>query len=152
MEGTTRIVCIPPDMLGAMWPHVGPVLLKGQTAADQTLRQALQAMSDGITSMQQGLLQLWAVIDDDAKRVVAALVTQILIDDDGAKVVWVSGLGGEDLARWGKQASDTIAAFAKAEGCAAFRFHGRKASLRVYRNVRIVGQQEPGLYLFERAA
>jgi hypothetical protein len=137
-------------MLGEFWPHVGPALLKGQMAADQTLKEALEVLSKGIMAVQEGRMQLWAVIDDAAKRVLAAMVTEIIVDDDGSKVVWVTGMGGEGIGRWGKQLSDRMAEFARSEDCTHVRFVGRKALQRTYSGVRIVGERDPGVYVYER--
>lgn len=146
-----EIVCVPPDMIGPMWAHIGPHLLKGQLEIMRgDLRAAMAALTIVIVAAQAGEKHLWAVIDDESKAVLAAMISEIR-EEDGRRIVWVTGMGGEHIMRWGKAMSDRMAEFAKAEGCEAYRFHGRKALLRAYRNVRIIGNHDAGVHLFERA-
>jgi hypothetical protein len=134
-----------------MWVHVGGHLLKGQLAINGgDLQAALTALTDSILDIQAGRAQLWVAIDDDTKRVLAGMVSEVIVGDDGHKVVWVRGMGGEHIALWGRPLSDTMAAFANAEGCEAVRFAGRKGLLRAYPGVRIVGMHETGAPLYER--
>jgi hypothetical protein len=134
-----------------MWPHIGAHLLKGQlVVAKGDLKEALVELTHTLLDAQEGLCQVWAVCDDAAKRVIAAMVSEIKIEG-GERVVWVTRMSGGDIMRWGKPMSDAMAAFAKAEGCKRYLFSGRKALLRAYRDVRIVGQHAEGVHLFERA-
>lgn len=147
-----RCLCVPPHLLGEMWPHIGAHLLKGQlVVSGGDLKTALVELTHLLLDAQEGICQLWVVIDDAGKRVLAAMVSEIKIED-GAKVVWVTRMAGEGIARWGGPMSDAMAAFAKAEGCTCYRFTGRKGLLRAYRDVRIVGEYAKGVHLFERAA
>ncbi len=146
-----KVVCVPPDMLEEAWPHVGPLLLKGQLEMTGNMRQALRNLAGGLVEVLGRKVQVWAVCDDGAKRVLAAMASEIVVED-GRKVVWVTGMGGEKITRWGKPLSDRMAAFAKAEGCEAVRFAGRPALQRAYGSVRCVGEYGDGLLLFERVA
>jgi hypothetical protein len=139
-------------MIQAMWPHIGGWLLKGQLEVfGGDLRKAMAATTIIAIGIQRQRMQCWAVIDERAKRVVAAGLTQIRLID-GRRVVWVAGLAGEGITRWARALSDRIATFAKDAEAEGFQFVGRKAALRLYPGVRIIGEDGSGLHVFERAA
>lgn len=151
MANKIEIVCVPPSMLGEMWPHIGPLLLRGQGEVTPNLKEALKALGMTLFDAQDGKKQIWAVCDTLTNKCIAAMVSEIVIED-GCKVVWVTSMGGGRILEWGRPMSDRMAAFAKAEGCECYRFTGRKALLRAYSNVKIVGDHETdGVHLFERA-
>jgi hypothetical protein len=136
------IIAIPREAIGFMFPAVGPHLLRGLTGAtDQTVEGVLDALVDGTA-------QLWAAVGDD--RIKGAFLTSIVEDDDEKTAVDVYALGGEELAKWGGELSDTMAAFAKHNGAHRVIFVGRKALSKLYRDVRIVGEHSPGVFKFER--
>lgn len=146
-----KVACVPPEMLGPMWPHIGPYLLRGQLEiAKGDLKTAMTELTVALLAAQAGHVQFWVVCDDDQKCAIAAMTSQI-VEEDGKRVVWVTGMAGEDILRWGGEMSDRMADFAKEEGCRCYRFAGRAALRRAYRDVRIIGQHESGVHLFERA-
>jgi hypothetical protein len=147
-----EIVCIPPNMIGDMWPHIGPLLLRGQLEITRgDLKTAFVRTSIIAAGACEKTMQVWAVFDNDDDRVIACMVSEIR-EEDGQRIVWVQGMAGEGITRWGKAMSDRMARFALDEGCDCYRFAGRKALLRAYRDVRIIGEHEDGVHLFERAA
>lgn len=136
------IFAIPRDAIGFMIPAVGPHLLRGLSeATDQTIENV-------VDSLVTGSATLWAVIDAD--KIKGAFLTSIVDDENDETAVDVYALGGEDLPKWGKQLSDTMAAFAKHNGAARVIFVGRKGLERLYSGVRIVGEHSPGVFKFER--
>lgn len=150
-HGDIKVVCVAPEMLADVWPHVAPMLIKGQLALTPDLDECTRWLAFGLLCVRSGVMQLWIAVDDAEPRILGALVTEVLEGKEG-KHVWAMGMGGEGITRWGGPMSDTIAAFAKAEGAGAVRFSGRKGLARVYRGVRIVGRDdEHGQLLFERA-
>jgi hypothetical protein len=145
-----RIVCIAPAMIGQMWPLISPWLLKAQLAMGNSLRDAMETLTEGTVAAAEGRYQLWAILDHDSRRCLGAFVTEI-IEERGKKLVWVTSLAGEGILRWGPLLSERMAEFAKAEGCKAIRFAGRKGLLRAYRKVRIVDDYDAQSFVFERA-
>ena len=146
-----KIICIPPGMIEAAWPQIGPILIRGQLAAMPDHKAALADMAELLEALGEGSAQCWVVIDDDAKQIVAAMISDITQDDDDRRVVFVSRMAGEGIAQWGKALSDRMVEFAKAEGCAAVMFYGRSGLAKVYSRVRAVGKHPSGVDLFERA-
>ncbi len=142
-----RIVCIPPHMLGDVWPAVGPWLLKGALTVTGDMKASLAALTKICLEVHEGKRLVWAVFDDE--RVIAALETTI-VEDGGKRWVWAGTMAGEDIRKWGGDVSDTLARFAKDEGCHYVRCTGRKALARVY-SARMVAPLGKGQYIFERA-
>jgi len=140
-------------MLGELWPHIGPLLLQGQLEIHGHLGRAMAALSNHLLEAQDGRAQVWTVIDHGAHECLAALITEI-VEEDGKRVVWVSGMAGADILKWGGVTSDRMAEFARAEGCDCVRCAGRKALQRAYRDVRCIGAHESAedVFIFERAA
>lgn len=151
-EADIQIVCVPPHMLGEMWLHIGPLLLQGQLEIHGNLREAMKALSIHLLQAQDGAAQFWTVIDETEKRVVAVMISEIIEDGD-ERVVWVTGMAGDHILRWGKPMSDRMAQFAKDEGCKCFRFCGRPALKRAYRDVHCIGIENDAddVFIYERA-
>lgn len=139
-----RIVPIPRQMIGDMWMHVAPHLLKGLSkATDVTLQQVADDLVNGTD-------QLWCVLHKD--RVLAAFLTAVYLDEEhGTKFLGVYGLGGTEIEIWGRELGDKMLEAAIAAGCTSVRFTGREAWSRVLPNYRITGQRL-GEAIFERAA
>lgn len=144
MKNEPRIIPIPPMMIGDMWPHVVPHLIKGLTkATDLTLRQ----VADDLVA---GSDQLWCVIWRD--KVVAAFLTSVFEDDadQNRRYLGVYALGGEGIEAWGKLLGEKMIEAAKSAGCASVRFTGREAWSRVLPAYRTVGRRGSEA-VFERA-
>lgn len=137
-------MAIPPALVGEMWMHAAPHLLKGLTkATDLTLAQIV----DDIVSGDE---RLWCVIAVD--RVVAAFLTGSRIDDDtGARFLCVYALGGERMELWGETLGDKMVEAARSAGCASVRFVGRDAWSRVLPTYQRIGSRDHEA-IFERAA
>ena len=144
-------ICLPPVLLGALWPQVAPKLLTGIAASiddpeelEPTFRKAVDAVFDG-------LAQLWAIFNEEPRpHVRAVFITRIVVDEDGRKVVDAIALSGEGIKEWGGPVSDQMTEFARAEGCEAVSFCGRRALIRVYNDVTLIGERPDGLAIFER--
>jgi hypothetical protein len=132
---------VPLVTLGAMWPSVAPLLMRGLAATDEKLE-------DVVVDLLTFKTQLWIVLDDT--DLVGVFLSRI-IDEDGEKYVDVFGLAGDRLLGWGKTISNVMAAYAKSKHCKRYVFCGRKGLLRAYEGVRIVGEHSPGVYRYERA-
>ena len=143
MNDTARIIPIPPHLIGEMWPHVAPHLMKGLAkATDLTLRQVVDDLVNGTD-------QLWCVIDRE--RVLAAFLTAIYIDEDrNERFLGLYGLGGTDFKLWGHMLDARISQAALAAGCARIRFAGREAWSRVFPQYAITGHRGDEA-IYERA-
>jgi len=139
-----RIVAIPPILVGDMWMHAAPHLLKGLTkATDLTLEQI-------VADLVSGSETLWCVLAAD--RVVAAFLTGHRVDDDtGSQFLCVYALGGERMDLWGKAIGDRMVEAARSAGCASVRFVGRDAWSRVLPTYQRIGRRDHEA-VFERAA
>lgn len=153
-----KVVCIPPHMLGEMWPHIGGWLLKGQLAITPDMHAALLELLSYLLKVHAGRALAWIAVEEHSRRILAAMLSEIIAEGSDVpgrparKVIWVSRMGGEHILRWGHQLSETMAKYAKDEGADAVRFWGRKALLRAYTGCKIVGARDDGINLFERAA
>lgn len=137
------IFAVPAWVLDRSWEMVAPHLLKGLSAAtDKTLKDVMDSIFDGTNC-------LWAIFEDG--KIVGVFVTAVYPDEDGTTFLDVFALGGERIEKWGKPISDAMATHAKEMGCNRIVFCGRKALLRLYEGVTIVGERAPGVYEFERA-
>lgn len=141
-SGDFQIGTLPVDALPAMMPHIAPMLSKGLGAAPNVSIE--QEMSDAIS----GITKVWVVMKD--AKVVAALFTSVVHDDDGTLALDVYGMGGDGIQKWGKPLSNVLADFAKSQGCKRAVFYGRKGLLRSYNGVRIIGQHDDRTMIFER--
>jgi hypothetical protein len=156
LEGIRRperyqVLCVPPAILGEVWPYAGPFLLRGQLEIIPEMLPALKALRDQILLVHSNMAHVWVVLDTAGNKIVAALISQTLLSDE-RRIIWVSRMSGENILGWGKLLSDTLADYARKEHAEAVRFAGRKALKRAYRNVHIVRKIEGSrLYLYERA-
>lgn len=131
------------------------------TSVDLWLRLSLPYIAAGITTepgmsigqavdgVVEGEFQPWVVVDG-VGSVKGAFLTRVVEEPDGSVVLDVGSLGGCDLALWGKPLSARMADFAKSVGAEKVVFRGRKALARVYESVRIVAEESPGIFKYER--
>lgn len=138
-----NIIQIDKPFLGATWPAIGPHLIAGAQNADEG------DVSKAVEDVFEDKARIWAVVDDG--YVLAAFLTAVLEADDGTRKLDVYGLGGCQIMKWGKVLSKRMVEYAKGNECKAVIFKGRKALARAYDNVKIVGQEAPDRYVFERA-
>lgn len=137
-----EILHIPMEMVGAMLPHLGPHLLRGASAEPEPVD-----VKDVIDRIVDGRIQMWAIMTPD--HIHAAFLTSVIEDGEGLALD-VYGLGGEGILKWGKLISERMVSFAKFTDCERIIFSGRKALLKAYDGVRIIGERPDGLYQFER--
>lgn len=159
MSANIKVLPIFPGMLGQAWPFVGPLLLRGQiectpaegTPAEQ-MHASLTELNKFIAKAHKGECIFWTIIDEDKRKVVAAMISELLIHK-GDRVIWVSRMAGENIMSWGKQLTKTLTEHATGQGAVAVRFWGRKALLRAYGcKVRVIQSADNGTHLFEGVA
>ena len=115
---TCQLVCVPPDVVSQVWPHIEGLIYvamkKGDISSFEPVKQ----------SVLDGKSLLWVAWDEEAKNIKAAAVTE-LQKTEWSKFCIVVAAGGKDLNTW-LDIGGPIYEFAKAEGCKAMRFIGRK--------------------------
>lgn len=119
MPSSARTLCIPPDCVGQVWPHVEPMLRSAtEKCGDWSIEGVRSLLDDG------GLVWVTA----EGPEILAATVTRLYRAPAGL-VCQVVACGGGN-ANWSEQLQ-TIEAYAKAEGCSMMRIAGRKGWERV---------------------
>lgn len=143
MPSRAKILCVPPEMVGAAWPACGAWLLRGLKEADDV------PVLETIDACREGRQQLWIMGDFERCECLGAAVTQITVEGE-ALFVDVLVLSGKDLRVWARPFADSLAAFAKAEGARSIRANGRPEWARLFPEVRAVGGAGEKT-IFERA-
>lgn len=136
------IIPLANDQIPGLWPRIGGYLLAGAATDDDV------DLEQGLADIAADRARVWMIVDCD--RVVGAFLTSCVTDSDG-RCLDVYGLGGSGIRRWGKALTDAMVAYGKQADCNRVVFKGRKALLRTYPGVRIVGPDGPKRYIFERA-
>lgn len=127
------LVCVPPDRVNEVWPHVREMLRQALLRADIDSFAPLEA---AITSGSTSTL-LWIVWDGN--KIVAAVVTELQLTMR-RKVCVILACGGRGMSEWLPLIAG-IEKYALAEGCAAVRIVGRKGWAKVlpsYREHRVI--------------
>lgn len=139
------IVLVPLSFLPQMLPHLQAALEAGMTAATDI------DLEKEFADVAAGKAQVWAILRSD--RVIGAFLTSVVILKDGRRALDVYGLGGGGILGWGRDLSQLLIDYGKANACSVVVFKGRKALMRAYRGsgIAIVGQHGDGNYLYERA-
>jgi hypothetical protein len=130
-----QCICIDPAHVSRVWPLVAHLIRaamrKGRISEFADVEEAVLA----------GTQLLWVAADRQA--IWAAAVTQ-LSRPNGEKFCTIVACGGRERARWLPLKAE-LEKFAKAEGCAAIRIHGRRGWAREfpdYRLTRILLEKE----------
>lgn len=121
MPPLVDIVCIDPKQVSEIWPHVRSLL---QEACRRT---GLNAFADIEAEILAGRSLLWIAWNGSTIESAAATV---LINSESGRVCIITVCGGSGIKRW-LYLVGQIEDYAKREGCARVRIHGRKGWLRV---------------------
>lgn len=121
MPSTAEAVCVDPQQVHEIWPHVRPSL---EAACCRT---GLNAFSDIEADVLAGRSLLWVAWDGHAIEAVAATV---LINSEIGKVCVITVCGGRGMKRW-LPLIGQIENYARNEGSARVRIYGRRGWLRV---------------------
>jgi hypothetical protein len=121
MPSTVELVCVEPDQVSELWPHVSP-LLKAACC-----RTKLNAFADIEADILAGRSLLWMAWNG---RTVESAAATILINSEIGKVCIITVCGGSDMKRW-LPLIEQIEAYARAEGCKRVRIYGRKGWLQL---------------------
>lgn len=143
MSDNIEIGQLPINLLTPAWPHIGPFLLAGaEVDPDVNLEQA-------VSDVLEGRARIWVILDGE--KPIGAFLTSIVTLSDG-EALDVYGLGGRNILKWGRKITDAMVAYAQANRVERIIFKGRKALQRAYPGIRVVGQEDSNIYLYERRA
>jgi hypothetical protein len=145
---TARLVCIPPDKVALVWPHVRDLILAAMKRGDLSSFRPVEA------SVLCGDALLWLAMAGDEYRgadprhrgacrerpvghgeQVAATAVTVLQQTEWRKVCIIVACAGAEMHRW-LRLLDGIETYARAEGCSAIRIMGRKGWARVLTSYR----------------
>jgi len=132
-----QLVCVPPDRVAAVWPHLRTLIYAAIKRGDLSSFRSVEA------SVLAGDALLWLAWDPGAERITAAAVTE-LHETEWRKVCVLVACGGAGMRAW-LPLLDGIEAYARTAGCAAVRIMGRKGWMRLlgdYRVKRIVLEKD----------
>lgn len=116
-----KVLCIPPHLHDAMWPHVCPWLTKGLAAARTSTLEGIQR------DLANGTDYLWCIFENES--LAGAFVTAVYVDQ--GKYLGVYGLGGRGLRRWAHEIDRAMQGEARRCGVDVIRFAGRRGWSRV---------------------
>jgi hypothetical protein len=127
VDGAIQCICIDPAHVSRVWPLVAHLIRaamrKGRISEFADVEEAVLA----------GTQLLWVAADRQA--IWAAAVTQ-LSRANGETFCTIVACGGRERARWLPLKAE-LEKFAKAEGCAAIRIHGRRGWAREFPDYRL---------------
>jgi hypothetical protein len=121
MRSTAELVCVDPERVHEIWPHVRHLL---RAACRRT---ELNAFADIEADILSGRSLLWLAWNG---RAIEAAAATILINSDIGRVCIVTVCGGRGMTHWLPLLGE-IEAYAKREVCARMRIFGRKGWLRL---------------------
>lgn len=148
MSDNVKMIAAPPWMLSDLWPRVGALLFRGVLTTETDPEFAMDDLKTEAAKIVDGRSQLWLVLQEEPKDIIAAFCTSILLGADGRTEIHLHTCAGSDLKSWGHLLAPTIDAFARAEGATVVTYEGREAWSRVLPAVA-VGQVD-GVTSFER--
>jgi hypothetical protein len=125
--GELELVCVDPKRIATVWPHVAHLIHAAvkRTNLSHTLDVELEVLHG------KGLLWLaW-----DGERILAAATTA-LMRTDADLVCILTACGGSAMNDWLPLLSK-IEQYARNEGCACVRIHGRKGWARLLDGYRV---------------
>ena len=134
-QDAIQCICIDPAHVHRVWPLVSHLIRAAMR------KGRISEFADVERAVLDGAQLLWVAVDRQA--IWAAAVTQ-LSRANGEKFCTIVACGGRERARWLPLKAE-LETFAKAEGCAAIRIHGRRGWAREfpdYRLTRILLEKE----------
>ncbi len=120
-------ICIDPAHVARVWPLVSHLIRAAMH------KGRISEFADVERAVLEGAQLLWVAAD--TRAIWAAAVTQ-LTRANGETFCTIVACGGRERARWLPLKAE-LEAFAKAEGCAAIRIHGRWGGAREFPDYRL---------------
>lgn len=124
---------VPVSILDHLWPH-----LTGFLAPAVERCRGLYALDDIRKFASTGAMQLWAVVRGE--RLEGCIVTE-LVNYPRARACWIAFAGGAGIQDT-PEIMDSLATWAKSQGCAGIRSEGRRGWARA------AGMEEMGAVLW----
>ncbi|MBR1219437.1 hypothetical protein JQ557_15645 [Bradyrhizobium sp. U87765 SZCCT0131] len=124
MSRSAETLCVPPERVALVWPHVEGFLGAACARSGDWTLEALRGALDRVEML------LWVLWDGEAFR--AAAVTEVMIVPRG-KICRIVVCGGRRATSW-PHALAPIEAYARELGCTAMRVDGRRGWQRVLDN------------------
>jgi hypothetical protein len=121
MSASVETICIPPERIDEVWPHVAGWIAK---AVGKGGDWTVEAIRGGLAREE---CLLWILWDG---RLHAVCVTELLLIPKG-KICRIVACGGDQVIPW-QLAFAPIENYAIAEGCVAMRIEGRTGWQRVF--------------------
>ena len=137
MLSRAELVCVNPERVHEIWPHVSPLLKAA------CYRTQLNAFADIEADILSGRSLLWMAWNGQAVESAAATV---VINSEIGRVCIITVCGGSDMKRW-LPLIEQIEAYAKREGCRRVRIYGRKGWLHMldgYEEKHVIMDKELG--------
>lgn len=135
MRSSAELVCVDPERVHEIWPHVAPLLRAA------CIRTGLNAFADIESDILSGRSLLWIAWNGQAIEAAAAT---ILINSEIGRVCIITACGGSDMPRWLPLITE-IENYARAEACTRVRIYGRNGWLRAldgYEQTHIIMDKE----------
>lgn len=136
MDDKPTLVCVDPERIEEIWPHVVPLIDRAyERFGTQEERRKVES------DIRGGLALMWLAWS--AKRQIEAALVTDLIREDGTLICRLRAIAGEQVTRWLALVAQ-IEAYAKAEKCARTRYIGRpgwKAMLPDYRVTHVQAEK-----------
>jgi len=123
-----KIVRVQIQNLRKTWPHIAPHLRKAVSLSPQKI-----AMADVLDEAITGGYGVWAIIDEDSSKIVAACTTRVAIYPR-TRALAIDFVGGGRMKEWIKELDTTMTAHAKELGCTFIEGFGRDAWGRVLKD------------------
>jgi hypothetical protein len=128
MPSSAELVCVDPERVHEIWPHVEPLLRRA------IARTGLSAFGDVEREILGGHALLWLAVEGDrSKPAILAAASTSLQRTDAGKVCVITACGGEQMPRW-LSLIKQIEAYARNENCQRVRILGRRGWRGVLRD------------------
>lgn len=122
-----QCICIDPKFVDRVWPLVAHLIRAAMR------KGRISDFADVERAVLAGRQLLWVAADTQA---IWAAATIELSRANGEKLCTIVACGGRERARW-LSLKKELEKFAKAEGCAAIRIHGRRGWAREFPDYRL---------------
>lgn len=131
MSASAELVCVPPDRVKEIWPHVLHLIAKAME------RGRMGRFEDVQTDVLGGNAFLWLAIENGS--VLASAVTKVT-NEPGERLCTIVACGGYAFERWGRLI-EGLEKYARAENCVAVEICGRPGwsrALKGYRTTKVI--------------
>ena len=115
-----RLAPIPPEDIPGLWPEIEGYIGKMAEKYPDDWPAEVQ-----VEKALAGILRLWLVVDDEARKHFAMVGTRITIAPSGKRFMEVATTGGVEHQKW-VHLKGTLEADARMQGCQWIEIRGRE--------------------------